>query len=150
MFHGLLTSPAGTPSTLPRCLSRRAERRLTAGLWLAQAHAYAMALAGVLPGPAAAVTRRCLSSHSPIAGAALPSFAFAHSAPERRTSRSLTLHPWTGCIALLTNRSVCMLPVARVAHRLDLPLDLSTRHFAAGNEEPVAGSAESLVSKVAT
>lgn len=97
LFHGLLSSPR-TPSTLPRCLSRQAERRLTAGLWLTQAHAYVMALAGVLPGPAAAITRRCLSSHSPIASGILPSFMFSDNcelAPPRAT-RSLTLHPWTG------------------------------------------------------
>ena len=94
MFHGILTTTAGSPSTLPRCFSRRKDRRLTSGLWLAQAHAYAMALAGVLPGhAAAAITRRCLSSNT--CSRTLPSFTVDLCVdPPPRTSWSLTLHPW--------------------------------------------------------
>ncbi|KAI9556867.1 hypothetical protein GHT06_016659 [Daphnia sinensis] len=94
MFHGVLpTTAMGSASTLPRCFARKSERRLTGGLWLAQAHAYAMALAGVLPGSTTSFTRR-LSLNSQTCSRTLPSFKFEECSEPPRTTCSLTLQPW--------------------------------------------------------
>lgn len=94
MFHSVLSTAAlGSASTLPRCFSRKIERRLTGGLWLAQAHAYAMALAGVLPGRTAPFARR-FSLSSQTCSRTLPSFKFEECTELPRTTSSLTLHPW--------------------------------------------------------
>lgn len=132
MFHGVLsTTSLGSASTLPRCFSRGNERRLTGGLWLAQAHAYAMALAGVLPGRAATVTRR-LSLCSTSCSRTLPSFKFDECADPPRTSCSLTLHPWPPGLSnylpspFLGTNTICMtycLTFSQIVKMNTFPID---------------------------
>lgn len=153
MLHGILSTVPGSASTLPRCFSRRKERRLTAGLWLAQAHAYAMALAGVLPGPAALVTRRCLSSQT--SSRTLPSFTVDEcSDPPPRTSWSLTLLPLPPGSSQLTNSFVrlawqtCFASTISIVFWSILVYSSAFSNTIAAQEEAVVGSAESLVGKV--
>ena len=102
LFRHLLTTTAGAAAsmTLPTYSNQRSQQRrgLTAGLWIVQAHAYAMALAGILPDAAANTTRRCLSSMKPAVAVSessmvLPAIPSSNlELPTPRSSSSLTIH----------------------------------------------------------
>lgn len=82
--------------TLPAYSNQRNQQRreLTAGLWIVQAQAYAMALAGILPDDAVNTTRRCLSSMSPavaVSESVMSLLALSSSNLEVRTSDSAIL-----------------------------------------------------------
>jgi hypothetical protein len=76
--NSLATTPVKFSSTLPRYLKKKKQaRRLTTGLWLTQAHTYAMALAGLglRPGEVDTELGETKRRHSHTDGNTLPSFS---------------------------------------------------------------------------
>ena len=108
--HSLATTPVKFSSTLPRYLKKKKQaRRLTAGLWLTQAHTYAMALAGLglRPGEVDTELGETKRRHSHTDGHTVPSFSVDYcDDPPSHSSCNLNSYELEGPLLNDTNAAI--------------------------------------------